>query len=75
VAVSRREGQGEADFIVTRPDRSRLACEIGYGRKSADQTRTTMSSVQCSYGLVIAENDLAIEGDVVFVPKRFFLTV
>lgn len=73
VDVARREGDGEADFILTSNDRKHIACEVGFGVKNKERVTKTMATISCKYGLVVAENQLALDGDTVFVPKRMFL--
>lgn len=67
---------GGADFIV-RLEESRIAVEIGRGKKTSRQVAATIKRVKCKYGLVISDSPLAITDDstTVKVPWDYFALV
>lgn len=77
VNVYRREGEGEADFLLTTPLGEQIICEVGYGHKTADQVRKTMADgdVHAKYGLLIADEPPSVspDGRIAIVPKECLL--
>ena len=63
------------DFILKLIDGRQLAIEFGLGKKDVGQVVKTMEEVDCSYGLVFADQPLAINRDakVVTIPLKYFL--
>jgi hypothetical protein len=77
IAVYRRDGTNEADFILETPLKEIIICEIGFGRKTTEQVRNTMNDkdVKAKYGLTIADEPLGVspDGDIAIVPKEYLL--
>ncbi len=77
IAVYRREGNNEADFILETPLGEIIVCEISFGRKTTEQVRCTMNDkdVKAKYGLTIADEPLGVspDGNIVIVPKEYLL--
>lgn len=74
VDMYRIEGSGECDFMLVSGDNKKIACEIGYGHKTTTQLKKTMGDIECKYGILISDDELAVFGDVVIVPKRYLFT-
>lgn len=64
-----------ADFVLSRGDQSRIALELGSGKKDAGQVKNTMSRTNCAYGLIAHQGELRFvdESQVAFVPKEWLL--
>lgn len=63
---------GGADFIVSLPEK-KIVIEVGYGKKPTGQVETTLRKIDGTYGMVVSNSKLALEGDVVKVPLEYFL--
>ena len=66
--------RGGADFIVRFP-KNTIAIEVGYGTKGEKQALATLQKIKGTYGLVISQEGLAINGNVVKVPLQYFLLI
>jgi predicted AAA+ superfamily ATPase len=67
--------EGGADFVLSRPDGSRLVLEVGYGHKGHDQIIQTSEKVRSRYGILVSDGPLAMsnDGSIVSVPREWFL--
>lgn len=68
---------GHADFILKLENSKQIAIEVGLSTKGFEQGEKTVAEKKCTYGLIIHDGPLQINGDksVVKVPfDYFFLT-
>nr|WP_206205499.1 ATP-binding protein [Thermococcus sp. MV5] len=66
--------KGGADFVLTFPDK-KIVIEVGYGNKGIKQVKRTMRKVDANFGIVIWEGNLEVEGDIIKVPKEWFMLI
>lgn len=64
-----------ADFIITRGDGSRVALEVGFGRKGTKQAFSTMGDVGAIYGVSVGKGALRFNDEerVAMVPREWLL--
>lgn len=67
--------ESSADFVITRGDGSRVAMEIGFGRKGTKQVLSTMGAVGAAYGLAVGKGSLRFDDEtrVAMVPREWLL--
>lgn len=66
--------RGGADFILSFPEK-KIAIEVGYGNKGAEQAKMTLQKIRGNYGLVVCSSDLAKDENAVKVPLQYFLLI
>jgi len=64
--------KGGADFILSTP-RERVVVEVGWGEKDDRQVRKTMRKAKAERGIVVHGGEFRREGDVIWLPKEWFL--
>lgn len=72
IDISRRWGDGEADYSITTPDSKKIAFEFCFGEKSDEQVRQTIGATNAKYGILVGEGELALRENIVVIPKRIF---
>jgi predicted AAA+ superfamily ATPase len=65
--------QGGADIIVRTADGRPVPIEVGRGRKDSTQVRKSMGNTGASFGVVASSVELAIDGEIVFIPWEWLL--
>ena len=63
---------GDCDFILKVADSHRIALEFGLGHKTVRQVESTMTEINCDYGIVFSESPLELRKNVAMVPLRYF---
>ena len=66
--------KGGADFILNLLNK-KIAIEVGYGSKGTKQAQATLKKIKGVYGLVISDDNLALEDKIVKVPLKYFLMI
>lgn len=65
----------DCDFILKVANQRQIAIEFGLGKKTDKQVQTTMTNINCDYGLVFSNADLELRQNIVLIPLRYFFLV
>ena len=68
-----RKQAGHCDFVLTMAGGTKIAIEIGLGRKNIQQAAKTVQKINADYGIVFADTPLKLSTDnVLLVPLDYF---
>jgi hypothetical protein len=66
--------EGSADYIVKRPDRTKITIEVSASKEEINQIPSTMKKSASAYGLLIGSKEISlVENNIVKLPIKYLL--